>query len=156
MNNSNTCSILTTTPLLLINKVPVGVAKYLTWPNASWSTNITCTHHVWTIPLLMYATDGLKNNHDAYIFSAFVMTVSVLLSRWMTPFYIQYDKKSETKYLNVNLSHELWKDIKFSALQIQHDNPSTPVYLFRLLWRWQLLNGIMYLLVLRPLSSAWF
>jgi hypothetical protein len=104
----------------------------------------------------MYATDGLKNNHDAYIFSAFVMIVSVLLSRWMTPFYIQYDKKSETKYLNVNLSHELWKDIKFSALQIQHDNPSTPVYLFRLLWRWQMFNGIMYLLVLRPLSSAWF
>lgn len=142
--------------LLLINKVPVGVAKYLTWPNCTIWTNITCTHHVWTIPLLMYATDGLKNNHDAYIFSAFVMTVSVLLSRWMTPFYIQYDKKSETKYLNVNLSHELWKDIKFSALQIQHDNPSTPVYLFRLLWRWQMFNGIMYLLVLRPLSSAWF
>ena len=77
----------------------------------------------------------------------------------MTPFVITdvhaHAANANTKYLNVNLSHELWKDITFEFLQIQHDNPSTGIYLFRLLWRWQLLNGLIFVLVLRPLS-LWF
>lgn len=62
------------------------------------------------------------------------------------------EKVQLEKYLNVNLSHALWKDIKFQCLQIQWDNPSTRVYLFRLLWRWQLFNGIVLICVLRPLT----
>ena len=63
---------------------------------------------------------------------------------------------STHKYLNVNLSHELWKDIKFSFVQIQHDDPSTGLYLFRLLWRWQVFNGIVFFGVLHPLSRWLF
>ena len=188
-----------------IKRFPIGVAKYLTWPETSVATRVTCTHHLWTIPVLLYGCwcwtlthgngsgDGNGNvsiggggNGDgngltlqdfmgaaAYGFSAIVMSLSVGLSRWMTPFFItdedahaanastnananaNANAKTSTKYLNVNLSHELWKDITFEFLQIQHDNPSTGMYLFRLLWRWQLLNGIVFVLVLRPLS-LWF
>lgn len=165
---------------LIMKKFPIGVAKYLTWPETSFATRITCTHHLWTIPLLMYGChcDDLYTNMDkeeggsmylggaAFGFSVLVMCLSVGLSRWMTPFYIAYDnahspkprvKREEnmTKYLNCNLSHELWRDITFGFLRIQHDDPSTGVYLCRLLWRWQLLNGVILMLLLRPMER-WF
>lgn len=61
-------------------------------------------------------------------------------------------KSDRKKYLNVNLSHELWKDIKFSFLQISYDDPGAALYLYRLLWRWQCFNLVVFLLVLLPLS----
>lgn len=63
---------------------------------------------------------------------------------------------TQQKYLNVNLAHELWKDIKFEFLQISYDNPSTVRYLFRLLWRWQLFIFFVFVVLLYPLSHAWF
>ena len=71
------------------------------------------------------------------------MTVNVLLSRWMTPHHIERPKMGP-KYLNVNLAHELWKDIKFDLLQINYDDPPAGLYLFRLLWRWHGFNTIVY------------
>ena len=141
---------------ILFRTFPVGVVKYLTWPGTSFATRLTCTHHVWTIPLVMYACHGI--HVAAYPLSAVVMTVSVLLSRFLTPFTIQYFQNDERceKYLNINLSHELWKDITFSWLQIQKDDPPLYLYLFRLLWRWQLFNGIIFCMVLYPLSNFVF
>lgn len=141
---------------ILFRTFPVGVVKYLTWPDTSFATRLTCTHHIWTIPLVVYACQGI--HVAAYPLSAVVMTVSVLMSRFLTPFTIQYhqDDRRYEKYLNVNLSHELWKDITFSWLQIQRDDPPVHLYLFRLLWRWQLLNGIIFFMVLHPLSNATF
>ena len=52
--------------------------------------------------------------------------------------------KTHDKYLNVNLSHELWKDIKIQLLQINYDDPPALLYIFRLLWRWQGFNTIVY------------
>ena len=71
------------------------------------------------------------------------MTINVLLSRWMTPSYIELSPK-EHKYMNVNLAHALWKDIKFDILQINYDDPPAGLYLFRLLWRWQGFNTLVY------------
>lgn len=141
---------------ILFRTFPVGVVKYLTWPDTSFATRLTCTHHLWTIPLVMYACQGI--HFAAYPLSAVVMTISVLMSRFLTPFTIQYqqDDYKYEKYLNVNLSHELWKDITFSWLQIQRDDPPVYLYLFRLLWRWQLFNGIIFFMVLHPLSKATF
>ena len=51
------------------------------------------------------------------------------------------------RYLNVNLSYELWKDIQFSFLQINYDNPNIILYIFRLLWRWQLFNIIVFIIL---------
>ena len=128
---------------------PIGVAKYLTWPNTSFATRITATHHLWTIPLTLHAV-GRQMHWSSYLLSVYVVTSHVLLSRWLTPFTIRGIRKNkddddetkhcDDKYLNVNLSHEVWKDIKFGFVQIKKDNPSTCKYLFRLLLRWNLFN----------------
>jgi hypothetical protein len=119
----------------------IGVTKYLFWPgnnDARW----TCTHHLWTIPLLLYGT-GERIHLLALPLSLIYMTTNVLLSRFMSPATIQ------SSYLNINLSHAVWKDISFRFLQINSDDPPVVIYLFRLLWRWQGFNtvifGILYL-----------
>jgi len=138
---------------------PIGVMKYLTWPHTSWITRITSSHHLWTIPVTLHAARGM--HWASYPLSVYVVTSHVLLSRWLTPFIVINasdkvegekkkasnikDMQEETiplpdKYLNVNLSHEVWKDIKFGFCQIQRDNPPTGVYLFRLLLRWNTFN----------------
>lgn len=133
-------------------KFVVGVAKYICWPgNSDWTSRITCTHHLWTIPLLLYGSGGTKLHVLAYPLSLVCMTANVLLSRFMTPSHVAittvgYNFKSTTgtKYLNINLSHALWKDIKFGFLQINYDDPPAPLYLFRLLWRWHGFNTIVF------------
>lgn len=126
---------------------PIGVAKYLTWPNTTFATRITATHHLWTIPLTLYAVGG-QLHWESYVLSVYVVASHVLLSQWLTPFTIrglcknndEETKHCNDKYLNVNLSHEVWKDINFEFVQIKRDNPSTGKYLFRLLLRWNLFN----------------
>lgn len=41
--------------LLFFKKLPIGVMKYLFWKETPLSNKITCTHHLWFIPLIMYA-----------------------------------------------------------------------------------------------------
>jgi len=140
-------------------KFPIGVVKYLTWPSTTWSKKVTCTHHLWTIPLVLYACSGL--HWMSFPLSISIVITNVCLSRWLTPFVLnmnKHDKEEgmQCKYMNVNLSHELWKDIKFSFLQISYDNPSTFIYLFRLIWKWQVLNMLIFLFVLLPFSQAMF
>jgi hypothetical protein len=123
-------------------KFPVGVAKYVIWPG-NGDSRFTCTHHLWTIPVLLYSCGG-QLHMLALPLSFILMTTNVCLSRSMIP------SHTTTAYLNVNLSHELWKDITFDLLQINYDDPPVFVYLFRLLWRWQGFNtivfGILYLI----------
>ena len=73
---------------------PIGVAKYLTWPNTSFATRITATHHLWTIPLALYAVGG-QLHWESYVLSVYVVTSHVLLSRWLTPFTIQGIRKND-------------------------------------------------------------
>jgi len=154
---------------------PIGVAKYLTWPSTPWYTRFTCTHHLWTIPVFLRAYLH-SSHHDRQMMSGNVMlrcftlscvivTTHVVLSRWLTPFSIEIigngkDSDGDTQadrhhYLNINLSHELWKDITFSFLQISKDAPSPCVYIFRLLWRWWLFNGLVFYGLLLPIFN-WF
>jgi hypothetical protein len=35
---------------VLTGRFPIGVAKYLTWPETSWARRLTSTHHVWFMP----------------------------------------------------------------------------------------------------------
>jgi len=39
-------------------KFPIGVAKYLTWKETDSISKYTCTHHLWTIPLHIFAVGG--------------------------------------------------------------------------------------------------
>eukprot|EP00804_Cyclotella_cryptica_P019669 CCRYP_014001-RA/>CCRYP_014001-RA protein AED:0.44 eAED:0.45 QI:0/0/0/1/0/0/2/0/268 len=148
-------------------KFPIGVAKYLTWKQTLWIDRLTCTHHLWTIPLFVYSAGEVKLN--SYVLSCYIVVVQVLLSRWLTPHHIRIDKHSnhasgtdeisdtsdpaKFRYLNVNLSHELWRDISFSFLQISEDNPSCSLYLCRLLSRWLVLNLVVFLAVFLPLEK---
>lgn len=141
----------------------MGVAKYLTWPQTTWITRVTCTHHLWTIPLLM-TTSGGGVPISALGLSSVLMTLNVCLSRFLIPFEVvvpvvscirkggnsttsndkDIHQKNKSKYLNVNLSHELWKDIKIELIQINYDNPPVFRYIFRLLWRWQGFNTMVF------------
>ena len=147
---------------IICGKFPIGVIKYLTWKQTLWIDRLTCTHHIWTIPLLLYGSNSPLTWGSVKL-SAFIITIHALLSRWLTPYCIQsgtHTKDGKTymkdpqhyRYLNVNLSYELWQDITLPFLQISKDNPTCWVYLFRLLWRWQLLNTLLYMIILRPLS----
>lgn len=148
---------------ILMGKFPIGVMKYLTWKQTLWIDRLTCTHHLWTIPLFVYGAGEL--NMHSYTLSGFVVAIHVLLSRWLTPHHIkivsntlsQHQVQSDPtkyRYLNVNLSHELWKDISFSFLQISYDGPPAWLYLFRLLLRWQALNFLVFIGILLPLSRV--
>jgi len=156
------CSDILTHHPCFSGKFPVGVAKYLTWPQTTWATRVTCTHHLWTLPLLL-STSGGQVPPSALGLSFVFMVLNVCLSRAMIPLDVNQsvrvpqiqagsnnqDEKNfklikQSKYLNVNLSHELWKDIKIGILQINYDNPPVFLYLFRLLWRWQCFNTIVY------------
>lgn len=150
---------------LVSGKFPIGVAKYLTWKQTQTTDRFTCTHHLWTIPLFIYGANGLQV--ASYLLSVCIVVGNVLLSRWLTPSSIQlfentgakqcHDSKTDStknyRYLNVNLSHELWRDISFGFLQISKDDPPCAVYIFRLLWRWQLFNGLIFIGILHPLSQ---
>jgi hypothetical protein len=139
---------------LVCGKFPFGVSKYIFWEGVTWISRITCTHHLWTIPVLLYAAQGM--HCLAFPLSVILMMTHVFLSRWMTPSHVvacaAVDEKGnetavEPKYLNVNLSHALWKDIKIGLLQINYDDPPVHVYLFRLLWRWEGFNAVVFVIL---------
>lgn len=91
-------------------KFPIGVTKYLFWPGTSFASRITSTHHLWTIPLVLWASGGM--HFLSLPLSAFVVVSNVLLSRFMTPRSIilkNNHDKNEEKYLNINMAHELWR-----------------------------------------------
>jgi hypothetical protein len=71
--------------------------------------------------------------------SGFVVVSNVLLSRWMTPHSIAVGK--EIKYLNINMAHELWTDIKMKFLLVYEDRFP---YLVRLFVIWFTFNSIVF------------
>lgn len=156
-------------------KFPFGVTKYLAWKQTLWIDRFTCTHHLWTIPLLFYAENG-PITWKSFQLSVYIVTCHVMLSRWLTPHVIQCETKTTAtktsngsngksangiakdtdpnhyRYLNVNLSHELWRDIKLPFLQVSKDNPTAFIYFIRLLMRWNLFNALAFAAILLPLS----
>lgn len=150
---------------------PFGVIKYLTWKQTLWIDRCTCTHHLWTIPLLLYGARGLIT-WESFQLSVYIVTCHVLLSRWLTPQAVQCRTTTKTatnntnggdgmqnitdpncyRYLNVNLSHELWRDVTIPCLQISNDNPTCLIYFMRLLLRWHLFNALVFAGVLLPTS----
>jgi len=131
-----------------MRKFPIGVCKYLFWKNTQWSSRISCTHHFWTIPIMIYGCSGLKCWWGSWLLNIVLVLLHVLLARWLTPFKISLSKEkgnvmseeSQIKYLNVNLCYELWGDIKVGILRRAGDNQPTFVYILRLNLWWQLFN----------------
>ena len=120
---------------------PIGVSKYLFWPGTTLAHRITSTHHLWTIPLVLWASQGC--HPLSLILSYFVVSINVLLSKWLTPISICFSgmEKQEVTYMNINLSHELWTDIKFGFLLAGEE---LLPYLIRLQVGWFLCNTAVF------------
>ena len=124
------------------HKFPIGVSKYLFWPGTTWASRLTSTHHLWTIPLVMYASGG--GIHPLSLpLSVIVVSVNVLLSRLLTPHSIvaQDNKNYPVQYLNLNLAYELWSDINLPFLLVLEDRIP---YLYRLFVAWWSFNAIVF------------
>jgi hypothetical protein len=65
----------------------------------------------------------------------------------------QQGNETASRYLNVNLVYELWKDIDISFLKVSHPHPA--VHLTRLVALWSLLN-LPFAALLFPLSGLRF
>lgn len=102
--------------------------------------------------------------YPTWLLASGIMTLNVVASRILTPHGVvvqtvatcpttttrtttrQPGRRQFFYYLNINLSHEVWKDLAISIgfLRIQQDHPAVAVYLWRLLTRWMLLNSILW------------
>ena len=125
-------------------KFIIGVCTYLTWKTTSWTRIITSTHHLWTMPLIIFGVDGNVGGWGfrQLALSHVIVGVHVLCSRWLTPNAIG------GIYLNINLGYDLWLDIKklerhFVWLFRISDERGI-VFIPRLLFRWFGFNTICY------------
>lgn len=86
--------------------------------------------------------------------SSVVILVNILISRFTTPHYIAAleDPPRPSHYLNLNLAHELWSDIKMPFLLVFEDQVP---YLIRLFAAWSGFNAIVFWM-LRLTARAFF
>jgi len=106
----------------VLGKCKVGVAKYLLWPETTWMTKLTSTHHLWFIPLCLYALYGYGGVRPwSQLLSMVVGSSLVIFCRLLTP------KSVPGKELNVNCSFGFWKDIK---AEFVHRYDKSPAYVY--------------------------
>jgi predicted membrane protein len=135
---------------LIRGTFPIGVTKYLFWPGTTWASRITSTHHFWTIPYVMWATNGFVDLAALWL-SMVAVVINVSLSRYLTPMSIHFvdekmedatqQKKGDIVYLNINMAHELWTDISFQFLLM---GQNTLPYLIRLIIGWFICNTMVF------------
>ncbi|CAG9315697.1 unnamed protein product [Blepharisma stoltei] len=99
---------------LLTGKFKLGVARYLTWKETTWTKVLTATHHLWFIPLTLLAAEEMP--WRSFPMSVWMVILVTNMSRLCIPFEIPF--KTQMKYMNVNCVHECWKDIKFPLFHI--------------------------------------
>lgn len=123
---------------LFLGTFPIGVCKYLFKPGSNWINRITSSHHLWTIPLVLWVSGGVF--HWLALPLSFVLVpISVFISHSMTPVAIRTSKEDDGQdlYLNINLSHEMWADVKLRIFLIgERKFP----YVVRLISWWYILN----------------
>jgi len=102
---------------LATGKFPIGVAKFIAWPNTSMVKKATTTHHLWFMPLCLYTLGGYGGvRPNSWLLSCFFTTWISIYCRLFTPMEVHDHKTNGTLYLNVNNCHEFWKDIKLKFL----------------------------------------
>ena len=140
---------------VLLREFPVGVAEYLMWETTSNARRLTSSHHLWSLPVVIYQLKYLTGSKgvltwEGLFWSYFVTFLNVCLSRAILPSTIPNGQaKASAVYLNVNLSREVWKDVqKFEFLRIPHDSEVEPfMYLVGLTWRWCCFNTVIFFLM---------
>jgi len=102
---------------LATGKFPIGVAKFIAWPNTSFIKKVTTTHHLWFMPLCLYTVGGYGGvRPNSWLLSVFFTTWVSIYCRIFTPIDCHDHKTGQRLYLNVNNCHEFWKDIKIKFL----------------------------------------
>ena len=102
----------------------IGCTRYLFWDGTTWSSRLTSTHHLWTIPLVLWACRGI--DILALPLSFVVVTTNVLLSRWLTPIRIDFPPVTEDKQTSKTSQQENNNNSKNSSSKINDDqSPSS-------------------------------
>lgn len=126
---------------IITRRCPVGVLKYLTYPeNQSIPKRVFASHHLFFMPLCLYLIQSLSPHgvlvalQDGWIFPGSCVITGFLASycRIWTPFQVEPVHFSGTKegrprdliYLNVNGAFEFWRDIPIDFLHaFNHASP---------------------------------
>ncbi|KAF2070346.1 hypothetical protein CYY_008333 [Polysphondylium violaceum] len=91
---------------------PLGNAEYISWPSITWGEILTTTHHAWFVPMCMICLHRNGGYQDSVWFpGSMVLVVPVLSFSRYFPKIITLANGS-TFYLNINMSHEWWSDMK--------------------------------------------
>jgi len=131
----------------LTGKFKIGVAKYLAWPETSWSKRYLCAHHLWFMPAALWALGWHLPAHS-FLLSCLFTSVSTGLSRYVTPKTWKDVFGGHEHYMNVNAGHEFWKDAaKGTFFHSFNDSPGYIYLPFMMLVANCLLNGPPFLLI---------
>jgi hypothetical protein len=126
---------------LIIGKFPVGAAKYLIWPQTSFTKKITCTHHLWFLPLNLYLLQ-FQFPDNSFILGCLFTALATCSCRFLTPFEILDPvDPNVVHYLNINCGYQFWRDVKIKFL---HKGNHLPWFLWLpsfVVWGNLLLNG---------------
>jgi hypothetical protein len=130
---------------LTVGKFPVGVAKYVVWPSTGLMKRISCTHHLWFIPLCLWSLDW-QLPAGGFALSVFFTLVACLVAH-LTPYEVKLPVSDTPMYINCNLAREFWVDVKIGFLH-WGDDKHVVVYTIFLIGVGSSLNGLVYLLLL--------
>ena len=112
---------------LFLGKCPIGVMRYLTYPeNQSWPKRIFASHHLWFLPFCIYHV-SLLEVHDrmpwtAFVASCLVTSLLVVFCRYATPYEIHFPGQRAI-YLNINGAYAFWRDVPIPFLHAFDDAP---------------------------------
>ena len=103
-------------------KFPIGVAKYMTWPETSNMRRLTSTHHLWFMPLIQYTLGKKVISYESFSFVLINILVLEIIGRTTIGREVKLSDKNSV-YMNLNLSYELWKDVKIKFLEVFSKQP---------------------------------
>lgn len=99
---------------ILTRKWPVGAAAYLSWPETPFVKKLTAWHHIWFLPLCISLLRGLGSFSSAtFAASCALNLVGIAASHALVPCALVDPRSGVETYMNINLGHECWKDVKF-------------------------------------------
>lgn len=136
----------------LRRKFVAGVAKYIIWPETSKIRLATTFHHIWFLPLLLFLVHPTAKfvsfTWGNYVLSCVFTLLLAVIGRITTPKEIVIERPGQEPkhiYMNLNLSWELWKDLKFGFLKKVYEvlPPKSLILVVSLVWDIGNLSGLL-------------
>eukprot|EP00920_Eleutheroschizon_duboscqi_P005642 GHVT01013204.1.p1 GENE.GHVT01013204.1~~GHVT01013204.1.p1 ORF type:complete len:392 (-),score=53.45 GHVT01013204.1:1098-2273(-) len=119
------------TGYLFLGRFYVGVARYISWPQTPLMKKIFSTHHIWFLPYCAWLSSRCGRGLQVhFFFGSLLLTAVLLICSRIIPFEIEVpsrmlahtsqaatgDRHYTPVYLNVNLAHAAWRDVRNSIL----------------------------------------